>query len=477
VTCSGQELAVPHYRVRAGEAIDVVDFKAPSSALREPSPLREKATLGPLPLGRGEGEGSPTILFEDDSILVLNKPAGLVVHPAPSHKGLTLVDWLENYLGPKVTGLFADASRLGVVHRLDKNTTGVLLVAKTVVAQNKISKQFQDRKVHKTYAAFIEGIPKAKTGIISAPVGRSHNVPSRMAVSSSGRPSETAFEVIEIFRKPAVAKAMAGAPKQSGAEVSQVHLYPKTGRTHQIRVHCAAIGHPIVGDSAYGANPKWSVEHGINRPLLHAERLEFEHPLTHKKIHFEAPWPQDMKKALTLFRHSMKGVLLAASIFITALSVYADESESAGAAAGKPNTTRVSTSGRASGSQVSSSVKKLKSEMASLHDQFKSLIEEVSALQDRVSGIQSSLDELNAPSRLHDLEKAISDLNGKAVANSNVSEETKSQVLDLSNKVKTQQNVLDQLRDQVDRLQRDLIAVKAHSEEAAPAPPATEATK
>ena len=221
----------------------------------------------------GKGIPAHSILFEDDSIsLVLNKPANLVVHPAPSHKGKTLVDWVEKYLGKKVTGLSsADSSRLGVVHRLDKDTTGVLLVAKTVSAQNIISKQFQDREVKKTYVAFVEGTPKARTGIISAPVGRSHNVPSRMAVSSMGRPSETSFEVVESYW-----------------EVSQLNLHPKTGRTHQIRVHCAAIGHPIVGDETYGSNIRWAKEYDIQRPLLHAEKIRISASGHSQKSHLQS---------------------------------------------------------------------------------------------------------------------------------------------------------------------------------------------
>jgi 23S rRNA pseudouridine1911/1915/1917 synthase len=467
VTQGGKEL-ISNYRVRSGETIVVADFK-------EPSPL-------PHPKGRGQSltfslqgeggrrsdEGLPKlpILFEDASILVLNKPANLVVHPAPSHRGVTLVDWLEDYLGPKVTGLFADASRLGVVHRLDKDTTGVILVAKTVTAQNNISKQFQDRQVKKTYAAFVEGIPKASTGVISAPIGRSQNVPSRMAVSSMGRPSETSFEVIEVF--PAT-KSLAGAPSSSGAkEVSQVNLHPKTGRTHQIRVHCAAIGHPIVGDRTYGAQTKWLKDYGITRPLLHAERLELQHPVTRKKVSFKAPWPADMKKALALFRRSMKVIVLVVSLGVGARTLYAQDSDTTSAAPSPPKTTHTSQS------SSSTSTKALKREMSSLKEQFKSLIEEVSALQDRVTGIQSSLDQLGASGRLRDLEKAISDLDGKAANTSNITEETKSEMLDLSRKVKNQQDILEQMRDQIDRLQQELIQAKAHEGVRPPSPPSGE---
>jgi len=445
VTRSGKEL-ISNYRVRVGETIDVAD---PSSGLRTPSPKAGEGIPSPF-LGEGapragEGLPSPVVLFEDSAILVLNKPAGLVVHPAPSHKGSTLVDWLEDYLGPKVTGLFADSSRLGVVHRLDKDTTGVLLVAKTVTAQNMISKQFQDRHVKKSYVAFIEGVPESPNGVITAPVGRSQNVPSRMAVSSMGRPSETSFEVAESLK-----------------EVSLVHLYPKTGRTHQLRVHCAAIGHPIVGDSTYGSHARWAKDFGIHRPLLHAERLELQHPTSGKKVHFEAPWPQDMKKALQLFRRSFKSLLLMVCLSAGVKPLRADTPDAKTATPVKHRTS--------ASSDLASSTKSIKREMTSLKEQFKALIEEVSALQDRVTSIQSSLDELSASRRLRDLEKAISDLNGKAVNTSNVTEDTKSQVLDLTRKVKAQQDLLDQLRDQVDRLQRQLIQKQAHEEPTPPVP-------
>jgi 23S rRNA pseudouridine1911/1915/1917 synthase len=446
VTSAGHEL-IPNHRLQVGETIEVAEFRSVSPSARHP--VSRSCRLG-MDRRMGEradgGTFTPQILFEDDSILVLNKPAGLVVHPAASHKGPTLVDWLAEYLGPKLTGLFSDASRLGVVHRLDKDTTGVLLVAKTALAQNLISKQFQDRRIQKTYAAFVEGIPEAGSGIISAPVGRSHKVPSRMAVSSAGRPSETTFEVVKTFK-----------------EVSQVSLHPKTGRTHQIRVHCAAIGHPIVGDCTYGSSPRWPHDYGINRPLLHAERLEIQHPLTRKKAVFEAPWPADMKQALVLFRSTFKMALLALCLAGIVTPAQADETSPA------PKTTASHTAQPRSGGQISSSVKTLKRDMASLHTQFKALIEEVSALQDRVTAIQSSLDQLDASRRLRDLEKALSDLNGKTTAVSNVAEEAKSQALDLSRKLKAQQDALDTLRDQVDRLQQELNEIKAHQE--APAPP------
>src|ERR1700687_3053185 len=178
----------------------------------------------------------PAILFEDEALLVLDKPAAFVVHPAPSHHGATLIDWLREYLGPAAALLFTEPERMGLVHRLDKDTSGVLVVTKSAAAKTALGRQFHDRLVKKQYVAFIEGAPPRKMGIISAPIGRSRTSPSRMAVTGTGRPSKTSFEVAENLK-----------------EVSLVNLYPKTGRTHQLRVHCAAIGHPIVGDQAYGS--------------------------------------------------------------------------------------------------------------------------------------------------------------------------------------------------------------------------------
>ena len=232
------------------------------------------------------------IVYEDDALLVLDKPAGLVVHPAPSHHGPTLADWLTDYLGPAAQ-IFEEPDRLGLVHRLDKETSGVLIVTKSAAAKTAVGRQFHDRLVKKRYDAFIEGIPARQLGVISAPVGRSRKVPSRMAVTGNGRPSETSFEVAEKFK-----------------EVSLVNLYPKTGRTHQLRVHCAAIGHPIVGDRTYGAKAKWAEQYGIERPLLHARSIELEHPDTGDRVQFGAPWPADMKRALEQFRRAGKVALL-----------------------------------------------------------------------------------------------------------------------------------------------------------------------
>lgn len=397
-----------------------------------------------------EPESSPKVIFEDRALLVINKPAGLVVHPAPSHKGKTLVDWIREYLGPKAVADFEEVDRLGLVHRLDKDTSGVIVVTKTPEAKTAVGRQFHDRVIKKQYIAFVQGIPPKKTGIINAPIGRSLKVPTRMAIVGNGRPSETRFEIVESMK-----------------EVTLVNLYPKTGRTHQLRVHCAAIGHPIVGDHTYGAADRWSRDFGIKRPLLHAFNIELEHPVTGKRLKYEAPWPADMKKALAVFRKAFKAAVVLGFV-VSAVHAETTTKKSA------PSTrhTAATTSAPKAATSTASSTSSTKREMNALKEQFKALIEEVSALQDRVNTIQNNLDELGGARRLRDLEKAISDLNGKAVSSSSVTEENKTQLLDISRKVKTQEEMLEQMRDQLDRLTRELIQARSHQDEA-PAPKTT----
>src|SRR5207302_145123 len=198
--------------------------------------------------------------------------------------------------------------------------------------------------------------------------------------------------------------------------------------------------HPIVGDRTYGAKAKWAEQYGIERPLLHARSIELEHPDTGDRVQFGAPWPADMKRALEQFRRAGKVALLWAVLWSGGLPAHAEDSSGSSSAKHK--------SAGTSSSSTGPTLHSLHREMASLRDQFKSLIVEVSALQDKVSSLQTNLDELEASRRLRDLEKAISDLNGKAVGSSNIGEETKSQVLEQARKLKEHQDALDQLRDQ-----------------------------
>jgi 23S rRNA pseudouridine1911/1915/1917 synthase len=398
VTLSGN-VREPSYRVRVGEIFQVANFEA--FAL-EPAPR-------PGPGASSDVE--PQIIFEDKALLIIDKPAGLVVHPAPGHRVGTLTDWLKRHLGPSVSKVFTDPERLGLVHRLDKDTSGVLVIAKSVLSQTAISRQFQDRTVQKTYTAFVEGVPSAKEGVINAPIGRSRKVATRMSVSTLGKDSETRFQVIESLK-----------------EVSQVSVQPKTGRTHQIRVHMAAIGHPIVGDRTYGAKSVWTQTHHIGRPLLHAERLELNHPTTGKRVEFTAPWPADFYQAQRLFRQIFKSVLVIAGAgLMWVVPVRAQDSP---VPAKKPG-------------PLATDVKKLKRDAA--------------AMQESIANLSEALDKLDADGRLRDIERAVSDLNSKAVASGAGAEETKTQLMEINRKLKSQEDVLNQLRDQIDRLNRQVI--------------------
>lgn len=438
VTLKGRAPAV-NYLVRIGDVFDVVE---PSTASQRPE----------FPADTGKHEAAaegPSILFEDDAILVINKPAGLVAHPAPSYHGLTLTDWLRTYLGGKVVKIFTDPERLGLVHRLDKETSGVLVIAKSVEAQTALARQFHDRLVQKTYAAFIEGVPSSAKGVISAPVGRSRKQRGRMAVSGSGRPSETVFEVVETFRE----------------EAAHVALYPKTGRTHQLRVHLAAIGHTILGDTVYGSNELWRRKYGITRTLLHAERLALNHPLSAKRVEYKAPWPDDFKRARTALRH---GALAAALLFICTIAPAHAEPESSGSSAATSESPAprkpVHHAAPSSGATSAAAVRALKKEIASLKEQLDNLRQQVAALQ-------NSMDQLNGPERLNELEHAVPDINAKAVSSAAAVEEIKSSTMDSSRKLKGQQEAIDELRNQVSRLKTDVIQLKTQREAAPPSAP------
>lgn len=216
---------------------------------------------------------SVPILYEDADLIVVDKPAGLVVHPAGPHRTDTLIQ----RLWPKLSAGWADSGqrpatdRPGVVHRLDKGTSGVMVIAKTPAAAENISRQFSDRTVKKTYWALVEGTITAP-GRIRSLVGRSRHAPQKMS-TETGRPSETEYSVLKNF--PTL-------PPRTLLEVR-----PRTGRTHQIRVQLAALGHPLVGDTLYGGTPG-------PRPLLHAHKLEFRHPRTKKNLCYVSPPPIDI---------------------------------------------------------------------------------------------------------------------------------------------------------------------------------------
>ncbi len=217
------------------------------------------------------------IVHLDEELAVVDKPAGLVVHPAPSHRGPTLVDELAEILGGG-----GDPERPGIVHRLDKGTSGLLVVARDDETHAALQRQVRDREVERVYLALAGGRLGSRTGTIDAPIGRASRQRHRMAVSgAASRQARTHFEVLELL------------PRESYV---QVRL--ETGRTHQIRAHFAAIGHPLTGDPTYGGAERYD----LPRQFLHAHRLAFDHPASGKRLSFESPLPKDLATALEAAR-------------------------------------------------------------------------------------------------------------------------------------------------------------------------------
>jgi len=238
------------------------------------------------------------IIYEDQELIVLNKQPDIIVHPARGNTHGTLVNALAFYSDELSTGL--GEFRPGIVHRLDRNTTGVMVVTKNDTAQWKIAKQFENRQVNKTYLAIVHGIPDLTADRINAPLGIHPRIREKYAIRpESGKEAVTFYEVLESFRG-----------------FSLLKLTPKTGRTHQIRVHLSYIKHAIVADDMYGGKLiyQWQLvdtepavqEPIINRVALHAFSLEFKHPATEKTVEFEAPLPQDMQNLLNALREYRK---------------------------------------------------------------------------------------------------------------------------------------------------------------------------
>ncbi|HEX8050970.1 MAG TPA: RluA family pseudouridine synthase [Solirubrobacterales bacterium] len=215
----------------------------------------------------------PRVVFRDDFLAVVEKPAGLVVHPAPSHTGTTLVDELAEILGGG-----ADTERPGIVHRLDKGTSGLLVVARDDETHAALQQLVREREVERVYLALAGGRLASRTGTIDAPIGRSARQRHRMAVSgAAARQARTHFTVLELL------------PRETHLEARL-----ETGRTHQIRAHFAAIGHPLTGDPTYGG----AARYGLRRQFLHAHRLSFRHPRTGEQLSFTSPLPADLEAAL-----------------------------------------------------------------------------------------------------------------------------------------------------------------------------------
>ncbi|EWT05142.1 pseudouridine synthase [Intrasporangium chromatireducens Q5-1] len=234
---------------------------------------------GPRVSPRAEPVPGMRIVHDDHDIVVVDKPAGVAAHPSVGWDGPDVVGGLAA-AGFRISTSGAP-ERQGIVSRLDVGTSGLMVVAKSEVAYTRLKQAFRSRSVDKTYHTLVQGLPDPVVGTIEAPIGRHPGYDYKFAVMRSGKPSVTHYEVIEAFRH---------------ASLLKIHL--ETGRTHQIRVHLAALKHPCVGDPLYGADPSLAKRVGLDRQWLHAVGLGFEHPTSGEYVHFESPYPQELQHAL-----------------------------------------------------------------------------------------------------------------------------------------------------------------------------------
>jgi 23S rRNA pseudouridine1911/1915/1917 synthase len=267
--------------IAAGDVL--VDGRPAAKSDRVLAGAELAVTLPPAPGAAGppvEAEPVPGmgIVYEDDDIVVVDKPRGVAAHPSPGWTGPTVIGGLLG-AGHRVATSGA-AERQGIVHRLDANTTGLMVVAKSESAYSALKQAFRDRTVSKTYHALVQGHPEPR-GTVDAPIGRHPSGDGRFAVVADGRPSVTHYDTLEAFR---------------AASLLSVGL--ETGRTHQIRVHMSALRHPCCGDLLYGADPVLAAHLGLTRQWLHAVRLSFEHPSTGSEVIFESGYPDDLAHAL-----------------------------------------------------------------------------------------------------------------------------------------------------------------------------------
>lgn len=228
------------------------------------------------------------VVYEDKDVLVIDKPAGLVVHPAPGNRDMTLVNALLAHCGKTLSGI-GGVARPGIVHRLDKDTSGLIVVAKNDFAHQNLSAQFADRSLSRTYQAIVHGVPGLRMGLIDAPVGRHLRDRKKMAVVAKGKHARTRYKVLETFASAALVECML-----------------ETGRTHQIRVHMTHIKHPLIGDPTYGRGRAQKQVYAFPRQALHAAALKFIHPRTGKPVTFASPLPKDMKELLKKLRAETK---------------------------------------------------------------------------------------------------------------------------------------------------------------------------
>ena len=266
-----------------GEALKANAIVGAGTELRLDVPEAVALDLAPAP------EIPLRIVYEDDDLLILDKPAGLVVHPSPGHSGGTLVNALLAHGDGSTWGGIAGVQRPGIVHRLDRDTSGLLMVARHDAAQASIMAQLKARRVKKTYQALVLGNVAAAVGRIEAPIGRDPKHRTKMAVVPDGRPSVTGYRVHERF-----------------AAWTLLDLDLVTGRTHQIRVHLEAIGHPVAGDPVYGTGTSRRGPTGLDRLFLHAWRLELTSPSDGHLIRATAPLPPELTSVLDTLREVIR---------------------------------------------------------------------------------------------------------------------------------------------------------------------------
>ena len=254
------------------------------------------------------------IVYEDDDFLALNKQANLIVHPARGVWTGTLVNGLVHY-GKRWSQVNGDW-RPGILHRLDRNTTGIMLVAKSDEAHWRLARQFENRTIQKTYLAIAHGVPELLADVIDMPIGKDRFVREKQAVrkeSNGGKPAVTQYEVIEMLQSPpGLLVGESAFPKDRKlpyppTKFSVIKLSPKTGRTHQLRVHLSALGYPIVGDTMYGGRPMTLGDFKFERQALHAYQITFVHPTKLETMTLEAPLPPDMTRVLEIPRASSEG--------------------------------------------------------------------------------------------------------------------------------------------------------------------------
>jgi 23S rRNA pseudouridine1911/1915/1917 synthase len=275
-------------RARAAELIGagavLVGGRVAAKAERVPAGEWLDVTLPPPPLpasARPEPAPGLTVIFQDEDILVVDKPAGVAAHPTPGWTGPTV---LQGLLATGYTiATSGAAERQGIVHRLDANTSGVMVLATSERAYSTLKQAFRDREVDKRYHALVQGHPDPLRGTIDAPIARHPSGDGRFAVIAGGRPSVTHYDTLEAFR---------------AASLTQIVL--ETGRTHQIRVHMSAVRHPCVGDRLYGADPVLAARLGLTRQWLHAVRLSFAHPADGHRVEFSSAYPADLAHALAV---------------------------------------------------------------------------------------------------------------------------------------------------------------------------------